>query len=285
MTQKLDRDAADAQVLQWSMDAGLSFQSIHQPRCSDGGVLGIVIDGRNASAQAVAMTVISILSSRVQRCPIDILVPTSSETELLELWLADEPTVRFIGQLNDADRSAQYLLVCHGGMIFGTFSIESAHDAMEVSGCQLLRAFIDGAPRSFELWRADVLRSVTHLREAERTVIAAGGERWVSGASLGMHFLGRPEPKVFLRKGKAGKFDVNIVVQDTSDPETKRDYLQQIRELEGELQRSRRKQWAAVLEAGPRSAVKIPARALRKGPTYVTLRAAQLVRRVMRKMT
>ena len=242
--------------------------------------MAVLVDARAADAHGTALTIGSILSGSVQRSFLQILMPNSADSVLLEQWLASEADVHFIRSLEDVVVGDQYLLVCPAGVVLGTYSIEAAVEAADETGAGLLRAIVDGAPGTLELWKAAALGSPISLTAAEQAIRNQGGERWVSGARLGAHAFHRPAPKQFLRKGKAGTFDLHVVVKDLKDPATRFDYEHQVRRLEAELARVKRHQWqAATRDASPGSARR-PLVALRKGPRYLASRAAARLRRL-----
>ena len=267
-------------VRKWQVEAGLPCADIWQPRQSSNGVLTILVDARSADARTTALTIASIFSGSVQRSPLQILMPVSADSAMLEEWLASEHSVRFIRGLEEVAAGDQFLLVCPAGIKLGTYSVEAALEAAEETGADLLRVVVDGASGTLELWKAAALEAHSSLNGAERAIRNLNGERWVSGASLGAHALGRPAPKQFLRKGKAGKFDLHVVVKDLKDPATRLDYEHQVRRLEAELARVKRHQWQNATRGTSPAAAFLPFHALRKGPRYFASRAAARLRRL-----
>ncbi|MGM0929179.1 MAG: hypothetical protein ACQEXN_05665 [Actinomycetota bacterium] len=265
-------------VLQWQLEADLSTATIQQPRRTSKGTLTVLVDARAADARATALTIASIFSGSVQRSFLQVLMPNSADSVLLEQWLASESDVHFVRSVKDVVAGDQYLLVCPAGVVLGTYSIEAAVEAANETGASLLRALVDGASGTLELWKSAALGSPVSLTGAEQAIRNQGGERWISGASLGAHACYRPAPKQFLRKGRAGTFDVHVVVKDLKDPATRLDYEHQVRRLEAELARVKRHQWqAATRDASPGTA-RTPLHALRKGPRYLASRAAARLR-------
>ncbi|NKX55361.1 hypothetical protein [Arthrobacter mobilis] len=273
------------QIRQWQQEAGLPVVDLQQPRRSWAAMLTILLDARSADARTAALSISSILTGSTQRNPLQVLIPDSEDSVLLEQWLAFEPDVRFVRTVDEAVLGAQYLLVCPAGVVFGSHSVQAAVEAAQESGARLLRAVVDGVSGSLELWDTAGLGSAADLSAAEQGIRDDGGERWVSGASLGAYAAGRPAPKMFLRKGAAGRFDVHVVVKDLKDPAARRDYEQQIRQLESELARAKRHWWQEASSAAPAGGTarrpfgSVPLRAVRKGPRYLAARTALRLRR------
>ncbi|GEM_PF-2178255 len=211
-----------------------------------GPVLSLVIDATDAPAAYVASTVASYRRGTVQEIPLQICGLGGSEAGMLRSWLSREARVSFPLTPAEVDCTADSLLAVPAGILFSPYSLEAAHEALDAAeGCVVVRAVVDGAPRAVELWRSMALGPGRH--RAEEKARRNGSERWVSGASLGLHYHGHPQPKPHLRKGLAGTLDLRIVVEDGAVPRVQQGYLDRIKSLEGEVAQLQRAQWSNAL--------------------------------------
>ena len=112
----------------------------------------------------------------------------------------------------------------------------------------MLRVPVDGAGGNVEVWRSASLQP--DPKSAEERARLAGGERWVSGASLGFYYHGRPQPKPHVRRGPAGTLELVVVAEDGAVPRARQGYLDRIKALESEVARLRKAQWKDALHDG-----------------------------------
>lgn len=279
--QKTDQHGASIgmQLEQWHADAGFSPSRLTGPAPSSLGLLAIIVDGRGAETSRVCITISSLLRGTVQRPRIQVLLSHSADRTAIAEWLAHEHQISLITSLAEAAPGDEYLMVVPAGVIAGTHSVEAAVDSLDTAGATVLRVLVDGIDGTVELWRSSALGDAGERTDAEARARAAGAERWISGASTGMHAAGRPAPKMFLRKGPAGTFDVRVLVRDTAKVDVKTDYEQRLRELESQLARARRN--AANQPNGGTDAGRV-FKAAKKGPGYMVRRAARAFRQRVR---
>ena len=276
LMQEPDRHRVVTDLLQqWHTEAGLIPTRLAGPAASPLGLLAIVVDGRDCETSQVCLTVSSLLQGTVQRARIQILLSESADSRLIGEWIAHEHQVSLINALQEVLPGEEYLMVIQAGVIVGAYSVEAAVACLDTADAAVLRVVIDGVERAAELWRSDALGDSGERFDAELRARAAGSERWVSGASTGMHAAGRPAPKMFLRKGVAEKFEVRVVVRDTAKTDVKADYESRLRDLELQLARAKRN---AANHAGSITGGAGVLRAVKKGPGYIARRAAQLLR-------
>ena len=234
------------------------------------------MDARKGETSQVCLTVSSLLRGTVQRPRIQILLPRSASASPIAEWVAHEPQISLITSLAEVTPGEEYLMVVPAGTIAGAYSVEAAVECLDTSGAGVLRVLVDGVDGAVEVWRSGALGDSAARSDAEARVRAAGRERWVSGASTGMHAAGRPAPKMFLRKGPAEKFEVRVLARDTAKAEVKADYEGRLRELESQLARMKRQ--AANQASGNTEGAGI-FRAANMGPGYLIRRAARHFRR------
>lgn len=248
--------------------AGFPLKAMHMPR-REKPLVRVLIRAAKATDLEVAATVASLFGSACQDFAVDILLDGDGTRRKLADWLATDNRFSFVAAERQEIAEATYTLILAPGTALGIHSLEAMTDCLRTTGATVLRALVDGQPGAVELWQTDTLRSLAEAGDPEKAARNAGGERWVSGSALGLHDFRRPKPKLHLRKGAAATLDLNIVVRDLSDPATRVDYEQRIRELESRLNRSeieRRR-----LEQGlPPNRGLVRARAVAaKGPRYV----------------
>ena len=260
---------------QWHTEAGLKHCSLSAPAPSVGGRLCIVVDGRNSEAQNICLTLSSVLRGTVQRVRIQILAPQSADSQLIAGWVANEPQISMIQSISDVRSGDDYLMVLPAGVIAGTHSVEAAVECLEVTGASVLRVVVDGVERSVEVWRTDALGAAGERRTAEARARGQGSERWTSGASTGMHAAGRPAPRMYLRKGPAERFDMEVLVYDTAQRRVKENYENRVRQLEAQLARAKREAANPAVETlTPRIL-----RVVKRGPRYVARRTKAIMQR------
>lgn len=260
---------------QWHAEAGLIPSRLTGPASSPRGLLAIVVDGRDVGTSQVCLTVSSLLHGTVQRPRIQILLPRSADRRAIEEWVTHEHQISLITSLPEVTPGEEYLMVIPAGVIAGAYSVEAAVECLDTAGTAVVRVLVDGVDGAVELWRSDALGDPAERSDAERRARAASSERWVSGASTGMHAAGRPAPKMFLRKGPAGKFEVRVLVRDTANAEVKADYERRLRDLESQLARAKR---SAANQPGRNTQRRGVLRTVRKGPAFLTRRAARFLR-------
>lgn len=263
----------------WFAEEALVLSTFHSP--SDWPSLRIVLDASGASQRALTLTLASLLSGTAQRFDIQIMRPEGMSVGPVSDWIRRLGQVGFINGPEDIDVEIDLLLVAPVGVIFGRYSVEAAVEAKQVAGCELLRAVIDGSSGGLELWSGELLLKATNRSTAEAEVRKREGERWVSGSSLGLRYMGRPPPKQFLRKGAAGRLEQTVVVRDQTDQQTRLDYEERVRALQAELQRVRR-----IHQNGgdaPRTSRRI-ASLLRRGPKYVLRQMPRRFRELMKRL-
>ncbi|GAA1128851.1 hypothetical protein GCM10009582_27720 [Arthrobacter flavus] len=258
----------------WFAEEAVTLSAIHDPSVVQNFSMVIVVDARNASEKALCLTLATLMSGTVQRCAVQIIRQGGLPPGEVENWISGLSRVCFIGGPEAIDLQTDLVLVVPAGVIFGRYSIEAAVEAKSAASCELLRTVIDGSNGTGELWAAEPLRRAKDRSTAEAEVRKRGGERWVSGSSLGLRYMGKPAPKQFLRKGAAGQLEQILVVRDLSDPKTRFDYEAKIGSLQSELQRLRRGQQAA--RSGPRIVRRLVS-LIRKGPRYAFGRFASRV--------
>ena len=256
---------------QWHAEAGLTLSRLSGPAPSARGLLGVVVDARKSEISQVCLTVSSLLRGTVQRPRIQILLSHSADARPIAEWVAHEQQISLITSLAEVTPGEEYLMVIPAGVIAGAYSVEAAVECLDVSGAGVLRVLVDGVEGAVEVWRSAALGDAGDRSAAEARARAAGRERWISGASTGMHAVGRPAPKMFLRKGPAEKFEVRVLARDTAKADVKADYEGRLRELESQLARMKRK--AANQANGNMDSARILNTA-KKGPSYLVRRAA-----------
>ena len=163
-------------------------------------------------------------------------------------------------------------LVLGAGTALGLHSLEAMIESVRQTEAQLLRALVDGRPGAVEFWETGTLRRLSKAGDPEKAARKAGGERWVSGNALGLHDFRRPKPKLHLRKGAAATLDLNIVVRDLSNSSTRRDYEQQIRQLEARLKKSETERRRLEQGLAPNRGLSRARAIARKGPAYILVR-------------
>lgn len=251
---------------------GIELKTVHRPRIVVP-LIHIIVPAASSAEMDVAVTAASVLASACQDFTVDIVGGEDPRRARVREWLSTDARFRFVESERVRAPGSVYTLVLHPGTRLGTFSLEALVDAHEASGAVLLRALVDGQRGAAEFWRSVVLDELLSAGNPEQAVRKAGGERWLSGNSLGLYDRHHPAPKMHLRKGAAGRHDLTIIVRDSSDPSTRSDYEQRIRHLESKLARSeaaRRR-----LEAGiaPQRALARLGAAAQRGPAYVYVRA------------
>lgn len=260
---------------QWHAEAGLTPSRLAGPAPSARGILGVVVDARKSETSQVCLTVSSLLQGTVQRPRIQILLSRSADPRPIAEWVAHEQQISLITSLAEVTPGEEYLMVIPAGVIAGGYSVEAAVECLYVSGAGVLRVLVDGVDGAVEVWRSAALGDAGERSAAEARARAAGKERWVSGASTGMHAVGRPAPKMFLRKGSAEKFEVRVLALDTAKADVKSDYEGRLRELESQLARMRRK--AANQANGNTDGSRI-LKTAKRGPIYLARRTVRHLR-------
>lgn len=246
---------------------------LNGPQQSEAGMLSIVVDGRTADISLICLTISSLLRGTAQRSRMQVLLPTDADQSWFSTWIAHERQISLINSLDAVTPGDSCVMILPAGVVVGMFSLEAAVECLDVSAANVLRILVDGCPGSVELWRTKALGDRQLRAAAEQKTRRSGAERWVSGASVGMYAAGRPEPKMFLRKGRAGKFEVKVLVRDTARPDVRREYEVRIRELEAQLARAKREALSSA--HGPARGGRLLLRAMKKGPRYVMNRASR----------
>lgn len=232
----------------WLQSSGVSINALQLP-AQGRAPMTLVVNAAGAPAGHVASTLVSYRQGTVQQLPVQICGLSGPEAEAVRRWLDGDPLVSFPVAPEDVDCSAETVLAVPAGVLFGTHSLEAAYEALHAAdGCLVLRAPVDGAQGSVELWRSAFLG--TDRKSAEGRARLAGGERWVSGASLGLYYHGRPQPKPHMRRGAAGTLELVVVAEDSAVPHVRQGYLNRIKALESEIARLRKAQWNDALRQG-----------------------------------
>lgn len=257
---------------------GIQLKAVHGPRTASG-LVSVVIPAGSAAELDVAATAASLLASACQDFTAAIVGVPETGMAGTRAWLGSDARFSWQPGPRTGLHDANYTLVLPAGTRLGTFSIEALVDAAQATGAQLIRALVDGRTDSVEFWDSAVLNKANTGGDPEKSVRAAGGERWVSGSSVGVHDFRQPAPRLHLRKGAAGRHDLTVLVRDATDAAVRADYEQRIRQLEAKV--SRAEADSRRLEAGTsrqRGAARLAAVA-RRGPGYITSRAKAMLGR------
>lgn len=248
--------------------AGMEPKPFHAPRRGTP-LLRITIRAEALPDLAVAATIVSLFKSACQDFAVVVVHGKNETRTRLKEWLATDSRFSFADAPEKEIGESAYTLVVNAGVALGVHSLEAMMESLAVSGAKVLRALVDGQDGSIELWQTDQLRSSAESGDAERSVRRAGGERWLSGSSLGLHGYQLPQPKLHLRKGAAGTLDLNIIVRDMGDPATRLDYEQRIRQLESRLKRSEIERRRLEQGLSPARGISRARAIVRKGPAYI----------------
>ena len=247
--------------------AGFALKVLHTPR-QETPLVRVLIPGAKAADLEIAGTVASLFGSACQDFAVDILVGESGRPKLEE-WLATDSRFSFLRNDERPTAEAAYTLVLTAGTALGLHSLEAMIDSLRQTQALVVRALVDGQHGAMELWETTTLRELSETGDPEKSARSAGGERWVSGSALGLHDYRRPKPKLHLRKGAAATLDLNIVVRDLSDPATRLDYEQQIRQLEARLKKSEIERRRLEQGLAPNRGINRARAIARKGPAYI----------------
>lgn len=247
--------------------AGYVLKDLHMPR-GETPLVRVLVRAAKATDLEIAGTVASLLGSACQDFAADILVERNGTRHRLQQWLGSDPRFSFAPDGQDIADSV-YTLVISAGTALGTHSLEAMIDSLRQTQALVLRALVDGQAGALELWRTDTLRQLRESGDPEQSARSAGGERWVSGNSLGLHDFRLPRPKLHLRKGAAATLDLNIVVRDLADHATRVDYEQQIRQLESRLKKSEIERRRLEQGLAPNRGISRARAIARKGPAYI----------------
>lgn len=252
-------------------EIGIVPKLVHLPRRQKPLVRILVRTENDSNDVDIAGTVAAILKSGCQDFTVEV-VAGGHDLSRLESWLATDARFSVLPGPTSPGPGSYFTLVVLAGVALGTHSVEALVDAALTTDATVLRALVDGHRGAVEFWQTDRLVALSALGDPEKAARTAGGERWVSGNSLGLHHCRRPKPKMYLRQGAAATHDLNILVRDVGDRATRRDYEAQIRYLENRLNASliaRRKLEQGVVP--PRGASRVLAVALR-GRGYLLAR-------------
>lgn len=257
---------------------GIHLKPVHGPRAVTS-LISVVIPADSAPEIEVVATAASLLASACQDFTVDIVGASESATSRARAWLSPDARFHWMPDSGGMPMASRFTLVLHAGTRIGTFSLEALVDVALSTGAALVRVLVDGRTSAAEFWVTSVLAEHRASGDPERAVRAGGSERWISSSSVGLHDYLRPAPRLHLRKGSAGRHELTIVVRDAADPDVRADYEDRIRHLEARLVRSeaaRRRLEAGLL---PERGVARLAAAARRGPGYVTARAATILGR------
>ena len=255
---------------EWLLETGMVSKPVQLPPDSYAGFLSVIIDARGADCTEIAATLAKLFQGTLQRVRIQILVSSSEKGQEVKAFTKHDSAISVIYSIDEIILPDSYILVCPAGVLVGTYSVEAAIEAIDATGCHVLRAVVDGATSSVELWQVEALKSAQNLGLAEENARVAGKERWVSGSGLGLHVVGQPSPKQFLKKGLAQKHELTVLVRDTSQQRVRLDYEYRIRRLQAELDRAKKEIWSSGCHSSFGMSKSI--RLLRKGPRYILAR-------------
>lgn len=258
--------------------AGITPKPVHRPRTAVP-LVGILIKADQASDLAVAGTILSLFRSACQDFSATVLCGKRNAGTNLRAWLAEDSRFGFSDAGDDGIGPSPYTLVLNAGVALGAHSLEAMIDAINEAGATVLRALVDGRSGAIEMWQTGLLRSCQALGDPELAARQRGGERWLSGSSLGLHDYEQPKPRLHLRKGVAGTLDLNIVIRDLHDPATRLDYEQRIRGLESRLKKSEVERRRLEQGLAPSRGLSRARAIARKGPGYVIARLKDRVGR------
>lgn len=261
--------------------AGMEPKHFHTPR-RDIPLLQITVRAGTAPDLAVAATIVSLFKSACQDFSVVVVHEKTDPRKRLKEWLATDSRFSFTDVPEKKIGNSTYTLVISAGVALGVHSLEAMMESLSVTGATVLRALVDGQGGTIELWPTDKLRSSAESGDAERAARRAGGERWLSGSSLGLHDYQQPQPKLHLRKGAAGTLDLNIVVRDLRDPATRLDYEQRIRQLESRLKKSEIERRRLEQGFSPNRGLTRVRAVAGRGPAYVVARLKDRVGQGMR---
>jgi hypothetical protein len=272
----LARESTTASVPEGLANLGIHLKSVHGPRSSSP-LVSIVLLADDSTELEVAATAASLLTSACQDFTVSIVGAPEKATSRTRRWLSPDSRFAWVPAPGGIQRAGRFTFVLHAGTRVGTYSLEALVDAHESTGAALVRVLVGSRNSSAEFWDTAVLMELRGSGDPERAVRASGGERWVSGNSLGLHDYRQPAPRMHLRKGSAGRHDLTILVRDAADSSVRQDYEHRIRELESKLERSetaRRRMEAGLpqLQGAGRLAI-----VARRGPGYVLRRARTVV--------
>ena len=248
--------------------AGFTLKALHVPR-RETPLVRILIRAAKATDLEIAGTVASLFGSACQDFAVDILLEKGASRNKLEDWLATDRRFAFVPAARKNIADATFTLVLRAGTALGVHSLEAMIDSLRQTKAIVLRALVDGQPGAIELWQTARLRTLTDTGDPEKSARSAGGERWVSGSTLGLHNFRRPKPKLHLRKGAAATLDLNIVVRDLADGATRLDYEQRIRQLEFRLMKSEVERRRLEQGLAPNRGLSRARAIARKGPAYI----------------
>lgn len=261
-------DRAGASMEEQLRAAGMEPKPFHAPRRSTP-LLQIIIRAGAAPDLAVAATIVSLFKSACQDFSVVVVHRKTEPRRQLKDWLATDSRFSFRDDPEKEIVESAYTLVLNAGVALGVHSLVALMESLAATGATVLRALVDGQGGAIECWQTDRLRSSAESGDAERSARRAGGERWLSGSSLGLHDYRMPQPKLHLRKGAAGTLDLNVIVRDLRDPATRLDYEQRIRLLESRLKRSEIERRRLEQGLAPNRGISRARAIARKGPAYI----------------
>lgn len=263
--------AGDASMEEQLRSAGMEPKPFHAPRRGTP-LLKIIIRSETAPDLAVAGTIVSLFKSACQDFSVVVVHGKKDARRRLKEWLATDSRFSFTDAEEKEIGDSTYTLVVNAGVALGAHSLEAMMESLAVTGATVLRALVDGQGGTIELWQTDKLRASAASGDAEQSARRAGGERWLSGSSLGLHDYQLPQPKLHLRKGAAGTLDLNIIIRDLRDPATRLDYEQRIRQLESRLKKSEIERRRLEQGLSPSRGLSRMRAVASRGPAYVVAR-------------
>lgn len=273
----MDKSDLRASIADELTAVGIHVKPIHGPRTAIP-VVGVLIPASFATEMELAATAASLLTVVGQDFSVFFTGANRSKTGLLREWLAGDTRFQWVATKEGLDWRTKYILVLPPGTRMGRWSLEAIIDAHQATGVPLLRILIDGRMDAIEIWDTQQLLQFTKHGDPEVAARKMGGERWLSGSSLGIHDYLQPEPKMHLRKGSASRHDMTIMIHDASDDVVRKDYGSRIRQLEYQLVKA--KFQVRQMETGlrPDRGLMRAASIVKRSPLYVKARTRMLHR-------
>lgn len=181
---------------------------------SDATRLAVVIRCSNVSAPELVDSLNSLFRSTFQNFVIYCVGAEDDTVRVLSGWALTDPRVRFVATIPDNFTSMGAVLVMPGGSVLTRFSLEALFEVLGLPGVVVVRTVVEGLKGSIEFWTTQGMPDSDSWSSLEQTARKNKAERWISAEGIGIHASGRPEPKVFFRRGAANRHEIDVVAFD-----------------------------------------------------------------------
>lgn len=193
----------------WLESIGISLPVYFWPRGKKPRVRILLLTG--SSPDETAKTIASLLTSTVQ----DFLVVFDNSAVVREdkvkSWLQSDDRFVLDPQILDEDGGSERTMILPAGIILTPYTIEALLETTLDPEVKVVRVSVNRCVRGVEFWKTDFLSEHTP-KAAEDMARKLGAERWVNGEALGIHASSENAPKVFLRRGRADRHILDVVV-------------------------------------------------------------------------